>query len=78
MPHDQDTLSIVRLPDEYDQKIYFTDDDFYRIDTGASSLNEIFSFSMANQNIDSADMKIINNILFFINRYDQKIYALTL
>lgn len=78
MPRDQDTLSMVRLPDEYDQNIYFTDDDFYRIDAGTGSLSQIFSSSMINQTIDATRMKIFNNILFFINRYDQKIYALSL
>ncbi len=78
VPHDQNTFSIARLPDEYDQNIYFTDDDFYRINTGTGSLSEIFSFSAVNQNLDATQMKVLNNILFFINRYDQKIYALAL
>lgn len=78
VPHDQDTFSIARLPDEYDQSKYFTDDDFYRVDATAGSLNQIFSFSLVNQNIDAMRMKVLNNILFFINRYDQKVYALAL
>jgi len=78
VPHDQSTFSVARLPDEYDQDIYFTDDDFYRIDAGNGSLSEIFSFLTANQNLDATQMKVFNNILFFVNRYDQKIYALAL
>ena len=76
VPSDQNTLSSVRLPDEYDQKIYFSDDDFYSINTNTGSLSRIFSSSVTNQNIDAMDMKVLNGILFFINRYDQKIYAL--
>jgi hypothetical protein len=77
-PVDQDTFSIVRLPDEYDQKIYFSDDAFYSIDSTTGSLNEIFSFSEADRDLDATHMKVFNNILFFINCYDQKVYALAL
>jgi hypothetical protein len=78
VPEDQNTFSIARLPDEYDQKIYFTADDFYSIDTNTGSLKKLFSSSAVNQNLDAAHMKVFNNILFFINRYDQKVYALAL
>jgi hypothetical protein len=78
VPSDQNTLSAARLPDEYEQYMYFTDDNFYSINTDTGSLNEIFSPSAINQNIDATDMKVFNNILFFVNRYDQKIYALAL
>jgi hypothetical protein len=78
VPSDQDTLSLARLPDEYDQKIYFTNDYFFSVDAATGSRKGIFSFSTVNQNIDATRMKILNNILFFINRYDQKIYALAL
>ena len=47
VPDDQNVFSLARLPDEYDQKIYFTDDDFYSIDPAAGTYNEIFSFSSA-------------------------------
>ena len=78
VPNDQNTLSVARLPDEYDQKIYFTDDDFYSIDSNTGALTKVLSFSTINQNLDATRMKVLNNILFFINRYDQKIYALAL
>jgi hypothetical protein len=78
VPRDQNTFSIARLPDEYDQNVYFTDDDFYRMDAGTGSLNQIFSFGTAGLSIDATRVKAFNNILFFINRYDQKIYALAL
>ncbi len=78
VPSDQNIFSVARLPDEYNQDMYFTDDDFYSIDTDTGLLNEIFSASLINQTIDATDMKVFNNILFFVNRYDQKIYALAL
>ncbi len=78
VPSDQGTLLLARLPDEYDQNIYFTNDDFYRIDTGSGSLTRIFSSATINQTIDATRLKIFNNILFFVNRYDAKLYALVL
>jgi hypothetical protein len=77
-PADQNTFFIVRLPDEYDQKVYFSNDNFYSVNVGTEALNEIFSYTQANMNIDATDLKIFNNVLFFINRYDQKLYALSL
>jgi hypothetical protein len=77
-PDDQDTFSVARLPDEYEQKIYFTDDDFYSVNFSTGALNEIFSFSKANLDLDATRMKVFNNVLFFVNRYDQKVYALAL
>ena len=78
VPSDQGTFSIARLPDEYDQNIYFTNDDFYSIDSGTGLLTKIFSSSAINQNIDAKNMKVFNNVLFFVDRYDQKLYALSL
>jgi hypothetical protein len=77
-PADQAMFSIVRLPDEYDQKVYFSNDIFYSVDTGSGALAQLFSYSAAGLNIDATKLKVFNNILFFINRYDQKIYALAL
>ncbi len=78
VPTDQSTFQVARLPDEYDQKVYFTNDNFYGIDPSSGSLTNIFSVAEANQNIDATDLKIFNNILFFVNRYDQKLYAISL
>jgi hypothetical protein len=78
VPSDQTTFSVARLPDEYDQSVYFTNDDLYSINTGTGSLAKIFSSSAINQNLDATHIKVFNNVLFFINRYDQKIYALSL
>lgn len=78
VPSDQTTFSVARLPDEYDQGVYFTNDDLYSINTGTGSLAKIFSSSAINQSLDATHMETFNNVLFFINRYDQKIYALSL
>ena len=76
VPRDQQTLAIARLPDEYNQKILFTSDDFYKVSTVDGTLMTIFKDP--NQNLDATRLKIFNNTLFFINRYDQKLYAIAL
>ncbi|MDE2018923.1 MAG: hypothetical protein KGJ13_01100 [Patescibacteria group bacterium] len=76
VPRDQQTFQLARLPDEYDQKVYFTADDFYKINTTDGALSIIFS--NPNQTLDATNVKIFNNTLFFVNRYDQKLYAISL
>ena len=78
IPSDQDTFSVARLPDEYDQKIYFTSDDFYSVDSDTGAYSQIFSSAKAGQSLDATNMRVLNNVLFFINRYDEKVYAISL
>lgn len=76
VPRDQQTFSIARLPDEYEQKILFTADDIYKINTTDGTLTTIFNDSA--QTLDATKLKVFNNTLFFINRYDSKLYAISL
>lgn len=76
IPQDQNTFSIARLPDEYDQKIFFTSDNFSVVNTVSGVINTVFSDP--NQTLDATDLKIFNGILLFVNRYDQKLYAIKL
>jgi hypothetical protein len=75
VPEDQDELSSARLPDDYEQMALFTADAFYGIHTDTGAMDSVFS---PPQNMDAADLGIFNHILFFINRYDQKLYAISL
>lgn len=76
VPRDQQTLSIARLPDEYDQKMIFTADDFYKVNTSDGALTTVFSDQ--SYNLDATDLKIFNDRLFFINRYDERLYGVAL
>ena len=76
IPRDQNTFGIARLPDEYDQKMFLTADDFYEIGAASGTINTVFADP--NQTLDATDLKLSNNILFFVNRYDQKLYAIKL
>jgi hypothetical protein len=76
VPRDQNTFGVARLPDEYDQKMFFTSDDFYRVGILSGTLSPIFSDPA--RTLDATDLKVFNGILFFVNRYDQKLYAIKL
>ncbi|MGC9598901.1 MAG: hypothetical protein ABSE18_00770 [Minisyncoccia bacterium] len=70
----QDLLAFSHLPDDYEQMALFTLDDIYRIDTTNGALVD----ALAGQNIDVSDPKVFGAALFFVNRYDQKLYGLSL
>ena len=53
----------------------FTSDDIYKINTATGAVQ--CSGTIATQNMDVSDVKFFNNALFFVNRYDQKLYGLT-
>lgn len=53
----------------------FTSDDIYKINLATNAVNPIWSDQT--QNMDVSNMKIFNGTLFFVNRYDQKLYGLT-
>lgn len=75
VPQDQGKLSGAHLPDDYDQMAFFTADAFYRVHTDTGVVDDIFA---PTQSVDATDLKVSDNILFFINRYDQKLYAIGL
>jgi hypothetical protein len=76
IPRDNARLKTSALPDDYEMKKFFTSDDFYRINLSDGTLAQVFADP--SQNFDAADMKIFNNFLFFTNRYNQKLYWISL
>jgi hypothetical protein len=76
VPRDQSDLAYNHLPDDYNQLALFTVDDLYRINLQTGAIDAVFNDST--QNLDVSDIKLFNNILFFINRYDNKLYAISL
>lgn len=75
VPRSSSGFSSARLPDDYNMMALFTSDDLYRINTATGA--EQVLWSDATQNMDVSDVKFFNNALFFVNRYDQKLYGLT-
>jgi hypothetical protein len=76
VPRDQDTFAISHLPDDYNQMALFTADDVYRINLRSGAIDTVFNDQK--QNLDLSDVKFFNGMLFFVNRYDQKLYAIGL
>lgn len=75
VPRSSSGFSSARLPDDYNTMALFTSDDIYKINTATGA--EQVLWSDATQNMDVSDVKFFNNALFFVNRYDQKLYGLT-
>ena len=76
VPNPQSNFSGSRLPDSYDQMGLFTQDSFVLVNLASGQVSTIFSNSPTA--IDAMDLKIFNNALFFVNRYDSKLYAISL
>jgi hypothetical protein len=75
IPRSSSGFSSAKLPDDYLTMALFTSDDIYKINTATGG--EQVLWSDATQNMDTSNMKFANNALFFVNRYDSKLYGLT-
>jgi len=76
VPRDAQPLMSNPLPDAYQKKSFFTSDNIFEIDISSGDINTVFND--ATKNIDSSDVKVFNQSVFFINRFDQKIYSVQL
>ncbi|MBI3589246.1 MAG: hypothetical protein HY093_02430 [Candidatus Liptonbacteria bacterium] len=74
VPADANQLNGHTLPDDYYKKTFFTEDSFYKIRLADGAISKIFEGGT----IDATNLKRVGQKLFFINRYDSKLYALTL
>ncbi len=74
-PQNQSGLASGPLPDSYEQMAYFTSDAFYKINTDTGAQETILA---PLQSMDATSLKLFTNTLFFVNRYDQKLYAISL
>ena len=53
----------------------FTSDNLYKVNTETGVIQPLWN--SPTQNMDVSDLKFFNNALFFVNRYDNKLYGLT-
>ncbi len=77
IPKDTQVLNTSYLPDEYQKKLFYTDDQFFKINLSSGAIDEV-SGAPLNFPVDAEDLKVFNQNLFFINRLDQKLYAISL
>ncbi len=73
---DPEKLRTSELPDSYEKRELFTSDDFYVIDLGSGNTSPVFVDP--DKDIDADNLKIFNNKLFFVNRFDTRLYAISL
>ena len=76
VPRDQATFAAATLPDDYNQMALFTSDDIYRLNTQTGAFDLVWND--ASQNVDVSDVHSSGNLLFFINRYNNELYTLTI
>ena len=76
VPRGEDELKAWPLPDTYQKKSIFTSDDFYEIDLTDGAVKTLFSES--DKNFDAENLKISGNRLYFVNRYDNRLYSISL
>ncbi len=76
VPNDQEKFARTRLPDDYAMKSYFTADSFYAINLSDGSIETLFGGTGAP--VDATLLQRTGSKLFFVNRLDGKLYALTL
>jgi hypothetical protein len=74
IPRDQDKLVENPMPDAYEQRSFMTTDDIYEIDLSKGTLTPLFNDQ--SQNFDITDLQVGSGTVYFINRYDSKLYSL--
>jgi hypothetical protein len=76
VPRNQQKLGFSTLPDDYLMRALYTSDNFLAINLDTGNTTPVFTD--ASQTLDATNLKIFNQILFFVNRYDNKLYAISL
>ncbi|MBI2888764.1 MAG: hypothetical protein HYY10_02455 [Candidatus Liptonbacteria bacterium] len=74
VPRDSTALASVILPDTYRKRAIFTVDDFYEIDLATGATRTILADP--GQTLDAMKVAASGDMLYFVNRYDQKLYSL--
>ena len=76
VPRDQKKLGFSTLPDDYLMRALYTSDNFLAINLDTGNTTPILTDT--SQALDATNLKIFNGTLFFVNRYDNKLYAISL
>lgn len=75
VPQANSEFILKSLPEEWDQKAILTKDTFYSINP-SSDIKQVLT--SAKGSFDAMQLQIANGRLFFVNRYDNKVYGGTL
>ncbi len=75
-PKNYDRFAVFPLPDTYQKRAIYALDDFYKIDATTGDVSPVFVQS--EYGLDAEKLSIANSRLFFINRFDHKLYGISL
>jgi len=76
IPRDTAAFSAAAVPDDYNQMALFTSDNIDRINTQTGEIDALWNDPA--QNVDVSNIKTFGNEVFFVDRYTNKLFALTL
>jgi hypothetical protein len=65
-----------RFLDLYEERGFYTADDFYKIDLETGNIGVLFNDPA--YELDATNLKILGGRVFFVNRYDERLYAISL
>ncbi|RME58651.1 hypothetical protein D6779_06020 [Candidatus Parcubacteria bacterium] len=74
VPRNENDFLSHELPDDYFAKAFFTLDRFRKIDPQDGS--SVLIFDEPEVNVDATNLKVFGNDLYFVNRYDQRLYVI--
>lgn len=76
IPRDQEALSRMVLPDDYLKRDVYFQDGIYQIDLTTNGIRAIYEDE--EPVIDATNLTVLEDRILFINRYDRKLYSLSL
>lgn len=77
VPKNPSALRNSQLPDDYYKKALLTSDNFFRVDLEDGGVTALFAGS-GGQDFDALNLRVVGKKLFFVNRFDQGLYAISL
>ena len=76
IPRDQDAFAKLTLPDDYMKREAYVSDGIYQIDIANNGIRAIYEEDI--RAIDAINLTVLEDRIVFVNRYDRKLYSLTL
>jgi len=76
VPRNQNELKNKYITDDYLSHELYTEDDIYKINLNSGETKIIFNDKTKSFDMDK--LQLVNNRIFFINRFDKKIYSISL
>jgi hypothetical protein len=76
VPRNQNELKNKYITDDYLSYELYTEDDIYKIDLNSGETKIVFNDKTKSFDMDK--LQLVNNRIFFINRFDKKLYSINL